>query len=613
MPGQQPQSPNKYSSIAQPVKEWADKYLRPEKPKPVPSALWKRFEDLFWGAIGFTVVYVFIRAYMQGRLWPIVNDYFAFAGYVLAALLIAETAPVTLPALGYVAWYQIAGSPHFWTDLAVLIVAVLVLSAYYYSATGTRHWGNSKVSAILFGLLSTCIVWVLISVADGFARTGPTKAAKPPAVTKGVGVALSGGGYRAALFHAGVLDALEQLRIAPSHLASVSGGSIIGAYYTLGGRPQQFRDAVVARQFGIKRRATSFADATKLMFCPGTIPGLRVRLFPGCDYGRSEVQASLLDAVLFDGVTLGDLPQSPQLVIAATDLDSAGIVGITRDRIVRIQQTPLELKNRYANSPPEGFGSTSANQPPTNWQSIPLSRAVAASGAFPVAFNPVVLDDGRNNVRLADGGVTDNSGLTALLGANKKLCWALRVVIVSDGSRALEEKAPASASSVLEDFSRTVDILSASSTLPPDLQSPNKLVLVSPNPLLRLLYDPSTLSAAVQQRWNNALQNSAAQNLLNSWRAEADLFQKSSKQATPQDLTGPASLIRALKMFAAAPTLQDEYSELEAFQLYQLGRYMVGLNAASIMASPATDASDTAASTPCVSAGNAAPKSRQGR
>src|SRR4051794_14379599 len=59
----------------------------------------------------------------------------------------------------------------------------------------------------------------------------------PMAVTPGqkLGLALSGGGHRAALFHLGVLarlaelDRLRQVRV----ISTVSGGSIIGAFYYL--------------------------------------------------------------------------------------------------------------------------------------------------------------------------------------------------------------------------------------------------------------------------------------------------------------------------------------------------------------------------------------------
>jgi predicted acylesterase/phospholipase RssA len=48
-----------------------------------------------------------------------------------------------------------------------------------------------------------------------------------------IGLALSGGGFRASIFHLGVIRRLEELGIMPevSVISSVSGGSIIAAYY----------------------------------------------------------------------------------------------------------------------------------------------------------------------------------------------------------------------------------------------------------------------------------------------------------------------------------------------------------------------------------------------
>jgi predicted acylesterase/phospholipase RssA len=48
-----------------------------------------------------------------------------------------------------------------------------------------------------------------------------------------IGLALSGGGFRAAIFHLGVIRRLEELGIMPriDVISAVSGGSIISAYY----------------------------------------------------------------------------------------------------------------------------------------------------------------------------------------------------------------------------------------------------------------------------------------------------------------------------------------------------------------------------------------------
>ena len=52
---------------------------------------------------------------------------------------------------------------------------------------------------------------------------------------KKIGLALSGGGYRAAAYHIGTLRALHQLGILDKVdvISSVSGGSITAAYYAL--------------------------------------------------------------------------------------------------------------------------------------------------------------------------------------------------------------------------------------------------------------------------------------------------------------------------------------------------------------------------------------------
>ena len=59
------------------------------------------------------------------------------------------------------------------------------------------------------------------------------QAAESPASAAKIGLALSGGGFRAALFHVGVLARLAEIGILRrvEVISSVSGGSIIGALY----------------------------------------------------------------------------------------------------------------------------------------------------------------------------------------------------------------------------------------------------------------------------------------------------------------------------------------------------------------------------------------------
>lgn len=53
-----------------------------------------------------------------------------------------------------------------------------------------------------------------------------------------MGIALSGGGYRAALMQASVLDALESLGVRIDFISSVSGGAIISSFNAIAGRPK---------------------------------------------------------------------------------------------------------------------------------------------------------------------------------------------------------------------------------------------------------------------------------------------------------------------------------------------------------------------------------------
>ena len=133
---------------------------------------------------------------------------------------------------------------------------------------GVARWLRLSFMSIRWRHLYTfsiwiLLTWILVSIADiyfgptwmtpaktlatdpaRFSRityqTSPaTGANKPPTPTKSpqrLGVALSGGGFRAALMHAGVLASLEELQIPIAGLATVSGGSIIGGFYVLGGK-----------------------------------------------------------------------------------------------------------------------------------------------------------------------------------------------------------------------------------------------------------------------------------------------------------------------------------------------------------------------------------------
>lgn len=219
----------------------------------------------------------------------------------------------------------------------------------------------------------------------------------------GIALCLSGGGYRAMMFHAGCLWRLNEAGILGklSRISSVSGGSITAAVLgmswaslriTPGQASAQFVSMVIAP---LRKMAATTVDEGAILggiFLPGSI---------------SDHVADHYGKVLFGNKTLQDLPDSPRFVINATNVQSGVLMRFSKPymRDYRVGQ----VKNPR----------------------LPLARAVAASSAFPPVLSPceIKLSDygltfepagpGEDlhhppfttDLVLSDGGVYDNLGL----------------------------------------------------------------------------------------------------------------------------------------------------------------------------------------------------------
>jgi NTE family protein len=242
-------------------------------------------------------------------------------------------------------------------------------------------------------------------------RAIPTDSGEEP--QSGVALCLSGGGYRAMLFHLGVIWRLREAgwleRL--DRVSSVSGGSITAAVLALA-PADDFEDAVVGRLRALARRTLDWTSALEGALLPGSI---------------SEKLAGAYREHLFGAAVLGDLPGRPDFVINATNVGSGALARFERSGV----------KDWRVGSLPD--------------PEIPLSIAVACSSAFPPILSPHrlrpmvdwVTEDGndltgadhRRELVLSDGGVYDNLGLETAW----KRC---RTVIVSDagGLMAPEER-----------------------------------------------------------------------------------------------------------------------------------------------------------------------------
>ena len=240
-----------------------------------------------------------------------------------------------------------------------------------------------------------------------------------------VALAFSGGGTRAAAFAYGVLRGLKDTPTKDGKnyleqvvfVSGVSGGSVTAAYFGLKGT-SEFADL---RERFLLRDAEAELNTNVSL----------VNVVRGLDGGVNDASklSGWLDRNLFNGATLGDvfLPGKPIIWLNASDL---------------YNRTPFLFS-------PVTFAALCSDI-----RRYPLSLAVAASAAVPIVFVPIVLEsyptacteplplwadraqanpnagadirafaqalkryrtDQVRYLKLADGGITDNFGLTGLV------------------------------------------------------------------------------------------------------------------------------------------------------------------------------------------------------
>lgn len=473
-------------------------------PSLTPAQLQRRREIVVHWAWYVLFLYILGMAFLEGSFSRVGGVYVNVIAIVAAMTVAVALARYTFErpgqglaiilALATAAGLYISGSHRyggaFAVDLAALAGgAALALGAVHIAS---RRWPSSRwreFMAIIMIVGGWCAVSALSVVrsaalpvdSNRFAQIGPATSIIQEHAQRWegrrVGVALSGGGYRAALFHSGSLHALETLGIRPRVLSTVSGGSIIGAYYAVGGDPVDFKEAVAKGRFNLKREMLLLHNAARLPF-PMRAPYIDVTLAPFYSFSRADVQANMLRSALYHGRESWRLPDAaqPRLVIAATELAYGMQLGLIPDGIVTVS---LDRDRRvYRGSKFESSAE------------LDLADRVAISGAFPLAFPGRPLEvkvipctatgQGRRSLLLADGGIADNSGLDLLQAVNflagpTTECtldfgpdyalgedWRTDVTVVSDAGAIFGVDSDLSGIEVL---SRAFDVVSAKSGL----------------------------------------------------------------------------------------------------------------------------------------------------
>lgn len=246
-----------------------------------------------------------------------------------------------------------------------------------------------------------------------------------------IGLAFSGGGYRAAAFSLGVLSYLNHLVINGSPLlkkvialSTVSGGTITGSYYAYG----------INMGYDFKK---IYDDLFKFMQNEDLINQALDNLekFP-IDHPKHtpSVIMSIADVYnknLFNGGTFGKIMSDDTVHLKHISFNSTEFAHGLQFRF----QWSEKIKNPDPGEPERGIiGNKKYPIPEEIAKNIRLGDILASSSCFPVGFepinfpndfnieyNPSIQDSEDLPVGLMDGGIVDNQGITPLILAEERM------------------------------------------------------------------------------------------------------------------------------------------------------------------------------------------------
>lgn len=221
----------------------------------------------------------------------------------------------------------------------------------------------------------------------------------PEEDNESIALCLSGGGYRAMLFHTGAIWRLNELGILYKlkTISSVSSGSIIAGTLAANWQNLDFQSNIAQNFYQeivepIRKLASSTIDVPSVV--------------AGAIFGKNSSN-QIVNAYkehLFGNKTLQDITSNPIFIFNSTNIQSGSLWSFTKQYMGDLRVG--EVKN----------------------PNIELAVAVAASAAFPIIFPPIKLslspklftpnsgidlydDQYRTQIILTDGGIYDNLGL----------------------------------------------------------------------------------------------------------------------------------------------------------------------------------------------------------
>ncbi len=270
-----------------------------------------------------------------------------------------------------------------------------------------------------------------------------------------IGLALSGGGFRASVFHIGVLTFLAERKQLENitYISTVSGGSLlIGLIYSINNNKwpsnEEFLD-IVAPKLKKQLTETSLMKDTffSLIFQPSNWKYI---------FKRVNILAYTLKHVWKINFKISDIQKYPKLAINATTSETGKSWRFSNEKMG-------DYLSGYVKTP-----------------NIPLSDVMAISAAFPAGFGPYTIATNKFNwfnyktwstkeiiaiqptfkkLHLYDGGVYDNLGVEPMMSkSNSFLRDEINYLIVSDASKPLDIEPIASIFRIVKRTIRLLDI-----------------------------------------------------------------------------------------------------------------------------------------------------------
>jgi predicted acylesterase/phospholipase RssA len=275
-----------------------------------------------------------------------------------------------------------------------------------------------------------------------------------------IGLALSGGGFRATIYHLGVVRFLYDAGILPqvTHITAVSGGSIIAAHMGLNwerynGSASDFaaaaQELLAVVRLDVRNRILRRYGLGLVVRGPRRLLGLSNRVLT-----RTGLLQYHYQRYLYGDTSLFQLSETPRLHLLATNLSEGRLCSFHRDGLSMICR---DAGNAFR-----------VDHFPVGLTTVPM--AVTASSAFPSFFPPVELTATDVGARggefgrqaFTDGGVFDNLGVRMFRFLEMSLGGEQPVwdgVLVSDVGKAFEIRSTSRAGGLIRTAMRASDIL----------------------------------------------------------------------------------------------------------------------------------------------------------